>query len=96
MGQNPFLRVSRIESAADCVRGRPLRSWPTLASSRRSIRARKRARVERRQDPSLDRRLGLRARRCHQKAPRDRGQSLHNLAGSERDRIRENVTSSGA
>ncbi len=46
---------------------------------------------ERRQDPSLDRPFGLRARRRHQEAPRYRGQSLHNLAGFERDRIRETV-----
>ena len=43
-----------------------------------------------REDPNLDRRDRLPVGRHHEKAPPDRGQSLHNSTGSERLLVREN------
>jgi hypothetical protein len=51
---------------------------------------------ERRAHPDLDRRLGLRAGRYHQKAPPAPAKSLHHFAGSEPHRVRTNAFETSA
>jgi hypothetical protein len=50
---------------------------------------------ERSQSPNLDCRVDLCARRHHEEAAQNRGQSLHNFTGLERHHLRKNAFIAG-